>query len=66
MHSTNSLPHVTSAVLFSLFVGALLWLPVVQSAEPDYSEEDHILVGLEAVYESGLYHGQDGYVYPDF
>lgn len=66
MHSTYSLPHVTSAALFSLFVGALLWLPVVQSAEPDYSEEDHILLGLEAVYESGLYHGQDGYVYPDF
>jgi outer membrane scaffolding protein for murein synthesis (MipA/OmpV family) len=35
------------------------------SAEPDYVEEDHILLGFDVVYDSGLYQAQDGFVYPD-
>lgn len=38
---------------------------VGHSAEPDYTEIDHLQVALEYVYDSGLYQGQDGYWKPE-
>lgn len=66
MHLTTSPQRIPSAVFFFVLVVSVLWQVPVYAAQPDYSEEDHALVGLELVYESGLYHGQDGYIYPDF
>ena len=66
MHlASNSIRFANCSIL--LLITAICALAQTSfAAEPDYTEEDHILVGLDLVYESGLYHGQDGYIYPDF
>jgi len=33
--------------------------------EPDYTEVDHVMVSVEGVYDSGLFQGQDGFIYPE-
>lgn len=43
----------------------LLLTGIASSAEPDYTEEDHLQISLGGVYYSGLYQGQDGYLEPD-
>jgi outer membrane scaffolding protein for murein synthesis (MipA/OmpV family) len=54
-----------SAIKHTLTLFLLLLSFNALSAEPDYSEEDHILVGIDMVYDSGLHQAQDGFFYPD-
>lgn len=51
-----------------LFFGLLISVFVCSSAsaaEPDYSVEDHFAMGIGAGYNSSIYQGIDGYVFPD-
>lgn len=49
---------------FMLFMIALGFSPA-QANEPDYTEEDHLLVSVGGLYNSGVYEGMDGFIEAD-